>query len=484
MKAICITGIIVLAWLLGAAGEALAASSNKPNVLFIIVDDLRPELACYGRSMVKSPNLDRLAAGGLLFNRAYCQASICMPSRSSVFSGYRPETLRNRALPLSGNAPQGTISLPQLFRNNGYTTVSIGKVYHYNDDDPQGWVRRHTDTFADGHGWCSGYQLPENRKLIPNYFVKRYGPGASLPRPPMLECTDTPDDAHPDGIIARRAIEELRKFKASGESFFLASGFYRPHLPWTPPKKYWDAYQRAAIDLPADFKGQDDGTFRTDWEEVRRFGDAPERGQVSEEKAREMIHGYHASVSFADAQVGKVLDELRRLELDKNTIVILWGDNGWNLGDHGLWSKHTDYETCTRIAMMISVPGMPKQQKTEALVELIDIYPSLCELCRLPPPGYLEGTSFVPLLQSPQRPWKTAAFSCLLDYTTLSIRTDRYRLIQRASGKHELYDHQTDPAEDRNLASDPGSQAVLRELQAALRAGWRAAKPGHAAAGQ
>ena len=411
-----------------------------------------------------------------------------MPSRSSVFSGYRPETLRNGSGPLIGKLPNGkifqpppgTITLPQLFRNHGYTTVSIGKVYHFNDDDPQGWSRRYTDTFTDGmNGWCSGYQLPEHRALIPNYRVKRHGPEASLPRPPMLECTDTPDDVHPDGIIARRAIEELRKFKQSGEPFFLAPGFYRPHLPWTPPKKYWDLYDRAKIQLPADFEGAKDGEFHslTDWEEVRHFGDAPERGQVSTEKAREMIHGYHASVSFVDAQVEKVLSELHHLELDKNTIVILWGDNGWNLGDHGLWSKHTDLETCTRIALMISVPGMPKHQKSDALVELIDIYPSLCELCGLTPPSYLEGTSFVPLLQAPNRPWKSAAFSCMLDYTTLTIRTDRYRLIQRANGKNELYDHQKDPAEDFNLANDPASQEVLKKLQADLRAGWRSAKP-------
>ena len=176
------------------------------------------------------------------------------------------------------------------------------------------------------------------------------------------------------------------------------------------------------------------------------------------DKAREMIHAYYASVSFVDAQIGKVLDELRRLELDRNTIVILWSDNGWQLGDHGRWSKPTNYETCARITLMISVPGMPENQQTDALVELIDIYPSLCELCRLTPPGYLEGTSFVPLLRSPDRPWKTAAFTCLIDYTTLSIRTERYRFIQRASGQNELYDCRNDPAEDHNLASDPASQ--------------------------
>ena len=198
---------------------------------------------------------------------------------------------------------------------------------------------------------------------------------------------------------------------------------------------------------------------------------------MPEDKALEIIHGYHASITFVDAQIGKVLDELRRLELDRNTIVLLWSDNGWQLGTHGRWSKPNNYETCARIVLMISVPGLPRNQTTDALVELIDIYPTLAELCGLAPPGYLEGTSFVPLLSSPGRPWKSAAFTCLIDYTTRSIRTDRYRFIQRASGQNELYDCREDPAEDHNLAADPAAQAVIAQLQAALLAGWRQAVP-------
>jgi arylsulfatase A-like enzyme len=198
---------------------------------------------------------------------------------------------------------------------------------------------------------------------------------------------------------------------------------------------------------------------------------------MPQEKAREIIHGYYASVTFVDTQIGKVLDELRRLGLDQNTIVILWSDNGWQLGDHGRWSKPTNNEACARIVLMISVPGMPQRQKTDALVELIDIYPSLCELCGLTPPEYLEGTSFVPLLRSPERPWKTAAFTCLTDYTTRSIRTHRYRFIRRASGQNELYDIQHDPAEDRNLADEPALQTVVDEMQAALSAGWQSSRP-------
>ncbi|MHB8901847.1 MAG: sulfatase, partial [Thermoguttaceae bacterium] len=392
-----------------------------------------------------------------------------------------PQTLRNQARPLTGSVPPGTVSLPQLFRNGGYATVSVGKVYHHNNDDPDGWTRRYTETFAESAGYCSGYQLAENQALLPNYFKRRQGPTASLPRPPMWECTDTSDEACPDGFIASTAVEELRRFKASGEPFFLAAGFYRPHLPWTPPRKYWDLYQRQNIPLPANFHAAADSIPRNDWDEVRRYGDAPEQGPVSEDKARQMIHGYYASVSFVDAQIGKVLDELHGLGLDQSTVVLLFGDNGWNLGEHGRWSKFTNYETSTRVTLIAACPGGADgtaHQTTAALVELVDIYPSLCELCGLAAPAYLEGTSFVPLLKEPNRRWKSAAFSSLInDYQTRTMRTDRYRLIEHATGQTELYDHQNDPAEDHNLAGDPASQDILRQLRGALEAGWQAAKP-------
>jgi arylsulfatase A-like enzyme len=473
-------GILIVATLLCPVGRIAAAEAARPNVLFIAVDDLNPILGCYGHPMVQSPNMDQLAAEGLLFRRAYCQTALCMPSRSSLLSGFRPETLQNEARPLTGHAPPGTVTLPQLFRNSGYTTVSIGKVYHYNHDDPDGWVRRYSDTFlAEGQwcdGYCSGYQLPANRATVENYLRgKRLQEG--LPASAITEITCTPDHETPDGVIAQHAIEELQKLKQAGTPFFLATGFYRPHMPLTAPQKYWDMYDRVRIAVPANFLQPDDGISRDDWGEVRRYGDCPLTGPMPQEKAREIIHGYYASVTFVDTQIGKVLDELRRLGLDQNTIVILWSDNGWQLGDHGRWSKPTNNEACARIVLMISVPGMPQRQKTDALVELIDIYPSLCELCGLTPPEYLEGTSFVPLLRSPERPWKTAAFTCLTDYTTRSIRTHRYRFIRRASGQNELYDIQHDPAEDRNLADEPALQTVVDEMQAALSAGWQSSRP-------
>ncbi|MCC6356166.1 MAG: sulfatase [Verrucomicrobiae bacterium] len=467
-------------WVLGLLSAGRAAGPERPNVLFIAVDDLNPMLGCHGNAAVRSPHMDRLASEGLLFRRAYCQTALCMPSRSSLLSGYRPETLRNKAGPLTGNAPPGTISLPRLFRDHGYATVSVGKVYHHNADDPGGWVRRHTETFeAEGawcSGYCSGYRLPANRALVRNYLQgMRLKKG--LPASPIAEITDAADAETPDGLVAERAIEELRAFKGTGEAFFLAAGFYRPHMPLTAPKRYWDLYDRGSFAVPANFRQPDDGIPRDDWNEVRRYGDCPASGPMPEDKALEIIHGYHASISFVDAQVGRVLDELRRLGLDRNTVVILWSDNGWHLGDHGRWSKPTHFETATRITLMISAPGYPRNLRTDALVELIDIYPSLCELCDLPRPAYLEGTSFVPLLRSPDLPWKRAAFSCLLDYTTVSVRSDRHRFIRRASGLDELYDCREDPAENHNIVADPAARGALEEMRALLAAGWRGARP-------
>ena len=484
MKKTTISTLALLALDCGAMSSGRFVPA-RPNVLFIAVDDLRPELGCYGVSDIKTPNMDRLAANGLLFNRAYCQVSICMPSRASMLSGYRPESIGNAGQVLHVVPPESA-TLPQLFRNHGYRTVSAGKVYHANYDDPSGWVRRYTDTFTEpepaggsqyaADGYCSGYQHQENPLLLVKNYFQAFVDKSIRPLPPSCEISDTVDEVHPDAIVARRAIEELQRAKKTGEPFFLAAGFYRPHLPFVAPKKYWDLYDRSKLSLPANAAPVNDGIKRYNWEEVRLYSDIPDEGPMSEAKAKEMIHGYYACVSFVDAQIGRVLDELKRLKLDGNTIVVLWGDNGWSLSEHGLWGKNTNYETSARVAMMIASPGMPKGGRTQALVELVDIYPTLAELCALPVPAHIEGTSFVPVMRRPERAWKTAAFSRLLNGSR-TIRTDHFRLIVHPDGQMELYDHRTDPAEDRNLAADPAHQETVSTLRAALESGWKAALP-------
>ncbi len=470
--------LINLALALGVSVQASAADKPKesPNILFISVDDLRPELNCYGNPIVKSPNMDRLAEAGLLFERAYCQRAICMPSRVSVLSGYRPESFDFSWKFSDERMPSGTVSMPQFFKGNGYTTISIGKIYHANDDDPEGWTKRYEDSFYEGHGYCSGYQLKSNKDTVHTYLYKRENELTDdVPRPNSCEIADVPDETYTDGIIAAQSIEALNELKQSDKPFFLAVGFYRPHLPFAAPKKYWDLYKRDEIPLPANPQDVVNGVTRSEWEELRRYGDIPGSGPVSDDKARELIHGYYASVSFTDAQVGKVIAELERLELDRNTVVVLWGDHGWNLGEHGWWSKHTNYEVSTRAAMMVSVPWMPQGNKTRALVELIDIYPSLCELASIEPPSHLEGASFVPLFEDPSRPWKTAAFSDFGGART--VRTDRYRLIEHKAGGLELFDHQNDPGENFNIAGDPENAATIADLTAQLNADRSAMKP-------
>lgn len=458
--------------LMSLLAVSTAVAAERPNVLFIAVDDLRPELGCYGHPMVKSPNMDALAGRGLLFEHAYCQTAVCMPSRVSVLSGYRPESVGFTGK-FSPNVAKQATSLPQLFRNAGYTTVSIGKVYHTNTDDPEGWVRRYTDTFAEGdmcQGYSSGYQLKSNLDVLKNYFKRRSpNPADALPRPNSCEISESPDEARPDGIIALRAMEELRAFKKSGEPFFLATGFYRPHLPFTPPKKYWDLYERDQIKLPPNGNPIRHGITEHNWNELRRYGDIPVDGPVSDAKAKELIHGYYASVSFTDTQIGKVLAELKRLELDGNTVVVLWGDHGWFLGEHQWWSKHTSHEYATRASMMICVPGKTSGQKTDALVELVDIYPTLCELTGIAPPDYLEGKSFVPLIANPERPWKKAAFSEIGKVRT--IRTRRYRLLRHRDGQLELFDYKKDPGETVNVAAHSEYKEILKNLSGQLETG-------------
>ncbi len=456
---------------------------SGPNVLFIAVDDLRPQLGCYGNDAVISPNIDRLARQGLLFERAYCQQAICMASRASLMSGYRPDKGEiYKDGPLYKHVP-GALSLNKHFLANGYETVTIGKVYHHRSDEKEGWSREafHARGAWEGRGYLSPDSITHVReydRAHPN--APRGGMG------PAFECPDVPDDAYLDGLSANRAIEELHQLQ--GRPFFLAVGFSKPHLPFNAPKAYWDLYDEAAIELaPNPFVPQ--GAPRealTDWGELRGYHGMPKEGPMPDELAHRLIHGYYACVSYTDAQIGRVLDELERLGLSENTIVVLWGDHGWKLGEHGMWCKHTNFEMDTHVPLIIRAPGMrTRGQRTKALTEFVDIYPTLCELAGLPLPQHLEGLSMVPLLHDPNRKWKRAAFSqyprgSVMGY---SMRTDRYRYTEwkdMKSGKVtacELYDHENDPQENTNVAQALANRALVKRLSRMLRRGYRKAMP-------
>ena len=480
--------------LIKAMGGMMAMTSmangaeKRPNVLFLVVDDLRTNLGCYGASHVHSPNIDRLASDGVLFERAYCQQATCGPSRASTLSGCRPETtgILDLQTRLSVVAPD-VLTMPQHFKANGYETVSIGKVYHNFRDDQKGWSVPQWSA-KDEREWIGrGYLTPGAAKLVAESDAR---PGAKPGLGPAYEAPDVEDNAYPDGMNADRAIAELDRVK--DKPFFLAVGFHKPHLPFNSPKRYWDMYDPATLPT-AEVDTPPDGAppmALTDWGELRAYAGIPKKGPLDDELARTLIHAYCACVSYVDAQIGRVLAELDRHGLRDNTIVVLWGDHGWKLGDYGCWSKHTNFELDTRVPLLLSAPGKRGAgTRTKALVELIDIYPTLCAMTGLSVPDHLESIGLEPLIDDPDRPWKTAAFSLFprqrdgRKMMGRSMRTDRYRYNEWTdieTGElvaRELYDHEVDPRETVNRASREENRELVEALGRRLKAGWKGAAP-------
>jgi iduronate 2-sulfatase len=450
-------------------------SPGRPNVLLIAVDDLRPQLGCYGHTQMISPNIDRLAGEGVVFERSFCSVPVCGASRASLLSGLRP--LRNRFVNYHSEVDQDApdvVTLPELFKSNGYDTLSLGKVYHNHRDDLNAWSREPWRALPEQR-----YLLESNRRISEGNWPEK-GHGR---RGPAWEAADVDDDAYPDGIMASRAIGELENYAQAGEPFFLATGFARPHLPFNSPKKYWDLYDRLQLNLaPNPFRpqGAPDEALHN-FGELRHYYGIPTTGPLPDGMALEMIHGYYASVSYVDAQIGRLLDALSRLGLEKNTVVLLWGDHGWQLGEHGLWCKHSNFQTSLRAPLIVKAPGVAGGKSSAALTEFVDIYPTLCELCSLGAPSHLEGISFVPLLHEPSRLWKQAVFSRFHDGD--SVRTERYLYTEWKNNSGEiyarmLYDHRGDPGENINIAELPASRSVVERMSALLRSGWRSQIPG------
>ena len=472
----------------------------RPNVLFIAVDDLRPELGCYGRNHIKSPHIDRLAERGTVFLRAYCQQAVCGPSRTSLLTGLRPDTtcVWGNRTHFRQRVPDA-VTLPQHFKNHGYHTQGMGKLFH-------GSFPRKASTYYGGRdmhdpqswsvpSWFGGpryYYTPEGIAAARKDFERISGKSDEaldewvdyFTRGLATEAPEIPDDLPYDGQLAGHAVQTLQNLHHKDQPFFLAVGFIKPHLPFVAPKKYWGLYAPEQIELagnPFRPKGAPALAMHS-FGELRYYSDIPGQGPVSDEKARRLIHGYYACVSYIDAQIGRLLDELDSLGLRDRTIVCLWGDHGWHLGDHGLWCKHSNFENATRAPLIVCAPGAKAPgRKTEALVEFVDIYPTLAQLAGLPLPDALEGASFAPLLDDPSRPGKRAALSQYPRGTAMgrSMRTDRYRFTlwqDRRADKRtlamELYDHQDDPEEDDNLAVQPEHAALLKRLSAELEQHW------------
>jgi arylsulfatase A-like enzyme len=473
--------ICCLAVLIAGAG---ARGADKPNVLFIAVDDLRPMLGCYGDRTVLSPNIDKLAASGVRFDRAYCQFALCNPSRASLLSGRRPTTLKIHTLAqfVRDKAPD-VVTLPQMFKEQGYQSLGYGKIFHItngNHEDDLSWSRPAWHSKKDDAAKDPAAKPAAAPKKAKAGAAKD---GADHSDDEPAESPDVADNALLDGQIADRAVEALRNAgRDKSQPFFLAVGFHKPHMPFVAPKKYWDLYRADQFQMPAsgshpkgapDFAGNDAS-------ELRRYKGIPATGPaVTAEKAIRLIHGYHACVSYTDAQVGRVLDALDANGLKDNTIVVLWGDHGYHLGEQGTWNKRTNWELATRVPLIIRKPGpQPARRESKALVELLDLYPTLAELCGLKAPDKLEGTSLVPLLANPDQPWKEAVFSNYVkkvpelgdgNVTGIAMRTANHRWVRWSGGPlkepvHELYDHTADPQETVNIAGTEAGQRVIAQL--------------------
>jgi iduronate 2-sulfatase len=449
--------------------------ATQKNVLLFHIDDLRPELACYGQEAIKSPNIDSLAASGVLFKRAYCQQALCAPSRISMMSGMYPDStgIYDLFTPLTKVHPEA-MTMPRFFKGRGYETYSFGKVYHHTRDDKKNWsVLRKKPT--------PKYASQETLDAIEKRTKEGEAKGVNidelriLAKGPAFEIADVPDEAYPDGKVAQQAIESLRENK--DKPFFMCVGFAKPHLPFAAPKKYWDLYQRDAFDVPPRTLPKDSPSLAfTKWGELRSYRGVPEKGHLSDEQTRQLKHGYAASVSFADAQVGKVLAELDRLGLRENTIIVLWGDHGYKLGDYGAWCKHTNLELDTHVPFMISAPGFAKGASSNSLVEMVDVFPTLATLTGGNIPDSCDGKSLDGVLRKPDTTIRDFAVSQYPRGKTVgySLRNARWRYTEWINTKsneivaRELFDHDASSLAYQNLASDPKHAALVTELSKQL----------------
>jgi len=450
-----------------AAGSQAEEGAGPPNILFLAMDDLRPELGAYGQPYMHTPSIDRLAATGVTFVRAYANVPVCGASRASMLTGLRPTA--ERFLTYHTRAEEDAPGVPTLagwFKQAGYTTISLGKVLHHSDDSVASWSEAPWDPENDS---LPGYRKWRNYLIEQNIRedMKKGG------RPPAYEAADVDDDAYFDGKVAVRAIEYLQRFARAGEPFFLAVGFVKPHLPFNAPQRYWELYPEDGLPRTVNQPFPETAPPQAwhNWGELRHYagvpkGDAP----VPEALARTLVQGYRAATSYSDAQVGRVLDELERLGLAGNTIVVLWGDHGFSLGEHGLWVKHSPFELANRVPLIVRAPGAAVGV-ADGLVESVDIYPTLVQLAGLPDPGHLQGDSFAATVRGEATVPKKAVFTRWQNSDT--IRTDRYHYTEWRNREgcvvaRMLYDHLTDPGELNNVAEKPEYSIVLAELSAAL----------------
>ena len=468
LRRIPLRGLLLLINIVFFSNVLTAQQVLKPkyNVLFIAADDLNCDLNTYGHNSVKSPNVDRLSQMGTRFDRAYCQFPLCSPSRTSIMTGLRPSTIQVFDLQKHfRDVRPDIVTLPQLFEKAGYFTARVGKIYHFGNPGQIG-----TDGLDDTLSWKERYN-PRGREkdeedLLIDYTPQR-GKGASL----NWAMAEGSDEEQTDGKVATQTIELLKNHHT--QPFFIATGFYRPHCPYVAPKKYFDLYPLEGIQLPVDPVNDLD-----DVPQAAQFTKPP-NWDVSEENRRRAVRAYLATISFVDAQMGRIFQTMDSLDLWKNTIVVFWSDHGYATGQHSQWQKQTLFEESARVPLIIYAPGMQhKGAGSPAVVELLDVYPTLADLCGLNSPADLEGASLAPLLKNPYQTWNRPAFTQTWrgKFPGYSVRTERWRYTEWEHGKEgiELYDHQNDPKEWHNLADDSQYAPVRAELKALLDNNWPA----------
>lgn len=459
-----LAALVALAAAAAVASSGPARSAERPwNVLFIATDDLNTDLGCYGHPQVQSPHIDGLAARGRLFERAYCQYPQCGQSRASLMTGLRPDTTRVYDLRVQfRETVPDAVTLPQLFREHGYFAARAGKIYHYGVPGDIG-----TDGLDDPESW-DFVANPAGRDKLEEHLVVNYTPQRGLGSSLSFLAAEGDDEEQTDGMIATEIIRLMEEHR--DRPFFLAAGFFRPHCPYIAPKRYFDLYPLESIELPQVPPG-----YRETVPEIAFWTNPPNWG-LTEEQCREVVQAYYASVSFVDAQVGRLLEALDRLGLAERTVVVLWSDHGYQLGHHdGQWKKQSLWEQAARAPLIVSAPGIASPgAATARTVEFVDIFPTVADLCGLPLPEGLEGVSLRPLLDDPAAEWDRPAVTQThrrQGQRGYSIRTERWRYTEWDQGRAgtELYDHERDPEELENLAADPAHAATIAGLRDRLR---------------
>ena len=442
-------------------------SLEKQNILFISIDDFRPKISSYGETKMITPNIDKLASEGLQFNNAYTNIAVCGASRASIMTGIRPSEKRfnDFSTRASVDTPNA-IPLNRIFKENGYETISYGKIYHHKDDFQEYWTEK------DGGQIQSDFQDPISIARIENAERGEYGK-----KQPTFEYPDVDDYAYNDGKITKRAINKLKALKSKNKPFFMAIGYVSPHLPFIQPKKYWDMYDHDAIKLADNsFQPKNSPDIAIEAQhnsaEMRKnYLDIPENGKLDDSLARNLIHGYYASVTYMDALIGELIKALDDLGLRENTTIVFWSDHGYFLGEHGFWCKHSTFEEAVKIPFIISSPNHIKNKTTASFTELVDVYPTLCEIANIKAPTYLQGESLIPVLENPSTILKTEVYTRYKQGEAVIDKDFSYTEFYEGEKYlgNMLYDNLNDYKQNTDISKLPSNKSVVKKYKEKLK---------------